>query len=112
MRRPAFPTMLEGRARIYVGRRPLMRNGRQVYKLGVPQTREVYGVRACVGARVDGDPPHAWPKARLQALWAVLPWRDGRIEWSYDPEHRALVVRWHSPVRRGRLQLFEVRVAT
>lgn len=89
-----------------------MRRGRQVYKLGVPQqTREVYGVRACVGARVDGV-THAWPKARLQDLWAVLPWRNGRIEWSYDPDHRVLVVEWRSPSRRGRLRLFEARVAT
>src|SRR5574341_256556 len=114
MRRPPFPPVRTAAVRIFLGRRPLLnRHGRQVYERGVPQTKELWGVRRVCGVRGSepGEPAHAWVESKLRELWSLLPWRDGTVEWSYDPDRRGLVVRWSSPLRRGRLLLLEARVA-
>jgi hypothetical protein len=99
LKRPPFPPLLLGRARIFIERR---------LEKGV--WKDIWGPKTLVGVR--DEEVHAWEKNRIEALWKTLPWRNGRIEWSYDPDHRVLVVRWESPIRRGWLRLREVMVAS
>jgi hypothetical protein len=98
VRRPKFPTVDRVRARVYLGSRP-RRRGKAVSE---------YGIKTLACVMFDGE-AHTWRASKLEALWRALPWRDGVISWSYDPDRRVLVCAWVSPLRRGRIALFEAR---
>lgn len=113
MRKPPFPPVQTTLARVFLGMHPVLNcYGQQLRKGGVLQWKEAWSERRVCGVNGSqpGEQSHAWVERKLRELWSLLPWRDGSIEWSYDPDRRALVVRWDSPVRRGRLLLLEAKV--